>query len=52
MLLRRSMLVETAVINLCSVCERTQLCPTLCDPMGYSPPASSVHGIFQVRILD
>ena len=22
----------------------TQLCPTLCDPMGCSPPGSSVHG--------
>ena len=21
-----------------------QLCPTLCDPMGCSPPGSSVHG--------
>ena len=29
----------------------TQLCPTLCDPMDYSPPVSSVHGIFQARIL-
>ena len=24
-----------------------QLCPTLCVPMDYSPPGSSVHGIFQ-----
>ena len=22
----------------------TQSCPTLCDPMDYSPPQSSVHG--------
>ena len=28
-----------------------QSCPTLCDPIDYSPPASSVHGILQVRIL-
>ena len=21
-----------------------QLCPTLCDPMDYSPPGTSVHG--------
>ena len=27
-------------------------CPTLCDPMGCSPPGSSVHGIFQARILE
>ena len=24
----------------------------LCDPMDYSPPGSSVHGIFQARILE
>ena len=26
-------------------------CLTLCDPMDYSPPGSSVHGISQARIL-
>ena len=25
--------------------------PTLCDPVDCSPPGSSVHGIFQARIL-
>ena len=30
----------------------TQLCPTLCDPIDYSPPSSSVHGILQARILE
>ena len=29
-----------------------QLCPTLCDPMEYSPPGFSVHGILQARILE
>ena len=29
-----------------------QSCPTLCDPMDCSPPGSSVHGIFQARILE
>ena len=29
-----------------------QLCPTLCNPMDCSPPGSSVHGIFQARILE
>ena len=29
-----------------------QSCPTLCDHMDYSPPASSVHGILQARILE
>ena len=27
-------------------------CPTLFDPMDCSPPGSSVHGIFQARILE
>ena len=30
----------------------TQLCPTLCNAMDYSPPGSSVHGILQARILE
>ena len=29
-----------------------QLCLTLCDPMDCSPPGSSVHEIFQARILE
>ena len=32
--------------------EVAQLCPTLCDPMDYSLPGSSVHGIFQARVLE
>ena len=34
------------------VCLVTQSCPTLCDPMDYSPLGSSVYGIFQPRILE
>ena len=29
-----------------------QSCPTLCDPRDCSLPGSSVHGIFQARILE
>ena len=29
-----------------------QSCPTLCNLIDCSPPASSVHGIFQARILE
>ena len=29
-----------------------QFCPTLCDPMDFSPPGSSVQGIFQARIME
>ena len=32
--------------------EVAQSCPTLCDPMDYSQPGSSIHGIFQARVLD
>ena len=32
--------------------EVAQSCPTLCDPMDCSPPGSSIHGIFQARILE
>ena len=32
--------------------EVAQSCPTVCDPMDCSPPGSSVHGIFQARILE
>ena len=34
------------------VCVCAQLYPTLCDPMGYSLPGSSVHRVFQARILE
>ena len=27
-------------------------CPTLSDPMDYSLPGSSIHGIFQARVLE
>ena len=30
----------------------TQLCPTLCDPMDYSLPGSSIHEILQARTLE
>ena len=32
--------------------EVAQSCLTLGDPMDCSPPGSSVHGIFQVRVLE
>ena len=32
--------------------EVAQSCPTLSDPMDYSLPGSSVHGIFQARVLE
>ena len=32
--------------------EVAQSCPTLCDPMDCSLPGSSIHGIFQARVLE
>jgi len=31
--------------------EVAQSCPTLSDPMDCSLPGSSIHGIFQTRVL-
>ena len=32
--------------------EVAQSCPTLSDPMDCGPPGSSIHGIFQARVLE
>ena len=32
--------------------EVAQSCPTLHDPMDCSLPGSSIHGIFQARVLE
>ena len=32
--------------------EVAQSCLTLCDPMDYSLRGSSIHGIFQARVLE
>ena len=33
-------------------CLITKLCQTLCNHVDCSPPGSSVHGIFQAKILE
>ena len=38
--------------GLCMHAKLFQLCPTLCNPMDYSPPGSSVQGILQAGILE
>ena len=40
------------VLGICMPAKSLQSYPILCDPMDYSPPGSSVHGILQARILD
>ena len=36
----------------CVYVKSLESCLTLCDPMDYSPPGSSLHGILQARILE
>ena len=40
-----------AVSLYCVHAQLLQSCSTLCSPLDYSPPGSSVHGILQARIL-
>ena len=42
----------TEILHLLNVCSVAQLHPTLCSPMNYNLPASSVHGVFHARILE
>ena len=43
--------IDTRYISAVCVCACSS-CPTLCVPMDCSPPDSSVHVIFQARILE
>ena len=36
----------------CLPAKSLQSCLTLCDPIDGSPPSSSVHGIFQARVVE
>ena len=38
--------------NIWSEAKVDLLCPTLCNPLDCTPPDSSVHGIFQAKILE
>ena len=39
-------------VKMKSESEVAQLCQTPSDPMDCSPPGSSIHGIFQARVLE
>ena len=41
--------INTICVCVCVCSSVHQSCPTLCDPMDYNLPDSSVHGIFQAR---
>ena len=40
------------VFSFGEICAAMLLCSTLCDPVDYSPPGFSVHGISQASILE
>ena len=40
---------KSLLVHMCAV---AKLCLTFCNPMNYSPPGSSVHGIFLAGILE
>ena len=44
--------LKSLLMKVKSESEVTQACPTLSDPMDCSLPGSSIHGIFQARILE
>ena len=46
--LRVGMLTDICLSVVC--CLVAKLCPTLCDPMDYRPPGSSVRGISQASV--
>ena len=39
-------------VSFCPVCSVASVVSTLCGPMGCSPPASSIQGILQARVLE
>ena len=43
---------RASCVHACLYTQSLQSFSTLCDPMDHSPPGSSVHGIFQARILE
>ena len=46
------MKINTVLKRSVCACSVVQPCQTLCNPMDYSPPGFSVHGILQARTLD
>ena len=44
--------LESPLIVVVAAAKSFQSCPTLCDPIGGSPPGSPVSGILQARTLE
>ena len=51
-LLGRLLLISLFLGENESESEVAQICPALCNPMVCSLPGSSLHGIFQARVLE
>ena len=49
---RDKKLLDVKIFIAYAIMLAAQLCLTLCKPVDYSPPGSSVHGILQARILE
>ena len=47
-----SLLTIMSIVAAAAAAKSLQSCPTLCDPIDSSPPDSSIHGIFQARVLE
>ena len=45
-------LTRLSDIHFHAAAKSLQSCPTLCDPIEGSPLGSSIHGIFQARVLE
>ena len=45
-------IVRTVAAAAAAAAKLLQSCLTLSDPMDCSPPGSSIHGIFQARVLE
>ena len=49
---RKPILAVVILTTAAAAAKYLQSCPTLCNPVDCSPPGSSVHGIFQARVLE
>ena len=43
---------NNGITSAAAAAKSLQSCPTLCDPVDCSLPGSSIHGIFQARVLE
>ena len=50
--IQKTKIMASGPIAAAAAAKSLQSCPTLCDPIDGSPPGSSIHGIFQARVLE